>query len=698
MPLAPRPLVSGYTVDPPDARDLDDAIDVRKHAGGWRLCISIADVAEHLPAGSDADQQAYHRGFSRYFADHHDPMLPRELAEERLSLLGGQGRDTLTFSIDLDTAFDVTAIDIQKTRLQSRAQLTYDQVSEVLDAPHHTDYPYWRDALDLAYGLFRKRQGHGALALFDPLSGWGSTEEGRLVRLPEGARHRPYLIVQELMILVNHAITRHLAAQGLPLLFRNHTRRQAEEDDASLSDLQAFRLDPSPTRLERLQPHLGHLFNRACYHPLNQGHVGLGLACYTHWTSPIRRYSDLVNHRQLRAWLDGEPPPYGHEVLVAIGAHLAEASDQARQAQLAAQDQACLTLLNRADAADLAALTPKTISRLAESLAAGDLELSEPRLAELQCRLQDDALTPADLMRLLLAPAADGPWPALKAAVLTWLRQHPAEVLQVFHAAHQVYSWPPLNGLDWRESQIGPAHNPIFCAQVGMTDGSRQVTSQAARSATRRGARQGALLSLLGRLVGVDVPLPADTVPAPIETPAPPEPPPHLEIDNPKGLLLEIAQRQQTAAPTFDLTSDGPSHLRQYICVASIDLDGRCYRSAPSLALSKKEAERASALNLLAQLPPALLEKPPRRDLPIDITPGKHPVSLLQEWTSRQLDKQPHYAFERSGPPHAPLFICTCQIDTAQAVKQWQGTGATKKAAKTEAARTACRSLLGQII
>jgi ribonuclease R len=313
MPATPRALAHGRTIDPPDAADLDDAIDVRKHPWGWRVCASIADVAEHVPLGGEIDQQAYEQGFSHYFADRQDPMLPMEMAVDRLSLLAGQPRDTLTFRLDLDADFAVTALDIQKTRLQSDAQLTYDDVSAVLDAPHHPDYPYWRDALDLAYGLFRQRQGHGALAVFDPLSGRGSTEEGRLVRLPEGAACRAYLIVQELMILVNHAVTHHLTDQGLPLLFRNHTLRPDDASADDLSDIEAFRLDPSAERLGHLQARLGHLFNRAVYQPVTAGHVGLGLSCYAHWTSPIRRYSDLVNHRQLRAWLDGDAPPYSHE-------------------------------------------------------------------------------------------------------------------------------------------------------------------------------------------------------------------------------------------------------------------------------------------------------------------------------------------------------------------------------------------------
>ena len=691
MPLSPRPLAHGRTIDPPDAADLDDATYVRKHPWGWRVCVSIADVAEHVPIGGEVDRQAYEQGLSHYFADRQDPMLPLEMAVDRLSLLAGQPRDALTFHLALDADFAITALDIQKTRLQSDAQLTYDDVSAVLDAPHHPDYAYWRDALDLAYGLLRQRQGLGALALFDPLSGCGSTEEGRLVRLPEGAACRAYLIVQELMILVNHAVTRHLTAQGLPLLFRNHTLRLDGESGDDASALAAFRLDPSAERLGRL----GHLLNRAVYHPVNQGHLGLRLPCYAHWTSPIRRYSDLVNHRQLRAWLGGETPPYSHEALVAIGEHLSEAARTARQARQDDDDQAEDELLRQAGEAELAELDRAIISRLIERLAEGRLDLNDLRLAELQRRLQDGALTPGDLMRLLLAPETQGPWVDLKADALAWLTTHPAEAMQVYHAAHHAHGWPPLNALSWRESQCGPPHAAIFNAEVSLAHERWQAASPPVQSATRRGARQRALLSLLSRLVGVDIALPAEELATANPEPTPPAPPAELAaIANPKGLLLEIARRQHAKTPTFNVSCDGPSHLRQFVCVAALDLHGRAYRSAPHGAWSKRDAERASALDLLAQLPVQFTKTPPRRGKTLVITPDKNPVSLLQEWTSQRLCKQPHYAFERSGPSHAPVFVCICRVKLADEVHAWQGTGSTKKEAKTQAAQAACESLL----
>ena len=695
MPLTPRALAHGRTIDPPDAADLDDAIDVRKHSWGWRVCVSIADVAEHVPAGSQVDQQAYQQGFSHYFADRQDPMLPLEMAEDRLSLLGGQWRDTLTFRLDLDANFAVTALDIQKTRLQSDAQLTYDQVSAVLDAPHHPDYADWRDALDLAYGLFRRRQGLGALAVFDPLSGRGSSEEGRLVRLPEGAACRAYLIVQELMILVNHAVTRHLIERGLSLLFRNHTLRLDGENAGDLSDLEAFRREPSAEHLGRLQTRLGHLLNRAVYHPVNQGHVGLGLSCYAHWTSPIRRYSDLVNHRQLRAWLDGDTPPYTHEALMAIGEHLAEAALAARQARQADDDQIETERLRQAGEAELAELNRSSISRLIDRLAAGHLDLGAARMADLQRRLQENALTPADLMRLLLAPSADDAWSDLKAAALAWLTAHPAAALQVYHAAHQALGWPPVDGLTWRERQLGPAHAAIFSAEVSLGHEDWQAASRPVQSATRRGARQRALLSLLGRLVGLDIDLPAEALTIATPAPLPPAVPTGLDhVSNPKGLLIEIAQRHSAEAPAFEVSEDGPSHLRQFICIAAIHLQGQSYRSAPHTALSKRDAERASALDLLSQLPAKLTKSSPPRHQPMVITPDKSPVSLLQEWTHQHRYPQPRYVFERSGPSHAAVFVCICHVHLAGQRQTWKGTGATKKEAKTHAALAACQSLL----
>ncbi len=687
MTLPPRPRVHGLTIDPPDACDLDDAIDVHKHQDGWRILVSIADVAEHVHVAHAADQEAYQRAFTRYFADDNEPMFPQDLVEGRLSLLPGHVRDTLTFGVDVDTCFEVTGLDIAKTQMMSEMQLSYDHVSDALDTPEDPRHRYWSEALELAYGLFEQRRTRGALAIFDPGMSLRSTEEGTIVRMPEGPSHRAYLIVQELMILVNHAVTAHLLARGLTLLLRNHTTRQADVRTRYLRELAALMLAPSAAVLAQLNHQVVHLLDRAHYSPVNHGHVGLNLPSYAHWTSPIRRYADLVNHRLLRAWLDGHEPPYSFGALETIGAHVGEVADGLRQERHLAQTHARLETLSQADEATLAALDGPEMRDLLAHLATGTIALSASCAAEVHRRLRHDAFTTSDMTRLLFAPRSEGRWSELKEEALRWLTGHLGQVFHVLNVGHYFYGWPSIDELVWHESHLGPRHMPTFCAEASMVHGGQRLTSQAAVSSTKHNAQQWALLSLLSRVAGLDFTLPAERAEATASLRGP-------LASNPKGRLMELTQALKQAAPAFAFSEHGPSHHKRYSCVASLQLESQHYRSAPCLGTSKKEAERFAALDILTQLPDAIAEGGKRKEKSLGVTPGKNPVSVLQEWTSQHAYEPPLYDFARSGPPHASVFVCTCEVRMEQEVTQWQGVGMTKKAAKAHAAQAACQTLL----
>ncbi len=690
MTLVPRPLVSGVTIDPPGACDLDDAIDVHKHPDGWHFLVSIADVAEHVPADHAADQLAYQLAFSRYWGDPKQPMLPRELTENRLSLLPHEARDTITFTLDLDNRLEVTGLDIQKTRLRSAAKLSDDDVGEALNTPEHPCYRQWCEALELAYGLFEQRQNRGALAVFDLDNALRSNEEGKFVRMPQGAAHRPYLIVQELMMLVNHAVSAHLLDSGLTLLFRNHTTVEANVRERYLSQLEALMLEPTADVLEQINHQVAHLFERAHYSPVNQGHVGLNLPCYAHWTSPIRRYADLVNHRLLQAWLGGEQPPYSHGELEAIGAHLAEVADGLREARSRVKKETAFEALVQADEAALAELGGKQVSRLIESLEAGKIDLSSAHTADLHRRLTHDALTTSDLTRLFFVPSRQGLWPELKKAALTWLMDHLGEIFQVFNVGHHLYGWPPSDELMWHDTQSGPPHMPTFGVAVSMGQDGKHFTSERAVSSSKHHARQQALLSLLSRLAGLDLTLPSEPAEGTMDLSGP-------AMANPKGRLLEIAQGLKEAAPTFEMSEQGASHERRYTCVALVTLESQLYRSSPCVGHSKKEAERLASVDVLMQLPGEVVDGRKQTEKSIRLTPDKNPISVLQEWTVEFLQGHPLYDFERAGPGHAPVFVCTCEVNMGQGVKQWQGVAMTKKAAKANAAQAACETLLKSV-
>lgn len=686
MRPSPRPLVTGFTIDPLDACELDDAIDICKRPQGWHLAVSVVDVAAHVQAGSDEDQQAYQRAFTRYFDSRREPMLPQTLAEERLSLLPEQLRDTLTFTMDFNTRLEVIRLDIQQTQLGNEAQLTYDDVSEILDTPSHTQHVYWREALELAEGLFKQRQQRGALAIFDLGNALRSTEEGKLLRLSEGSSHQAYLIVQECMIAANHSVTAYLLEQGVPLLFRNQTSIHEDIREQYLSELQPLLRDPSAEMIEQINHHLARLLDRAHYSPVNQGHVGLNLSCYAHWTSPLRRYADLVNHHLLRAWLHDQALPYGRRELELIGAHLDDVVGEMRQQRILDKQRAKAKRLRQDDETTLAALESKEMTSLIESLASGQIEWCASRVAEIERRLSDDALTISDITRLLFAPSTQALCSELKQGALRWLTGHSARVFQVFDLGHRFYGWPAGRQLEWEEGQRGSGHMQTFWASVSVVHEGHRLISQTAACASKQEAKQWALLSLLSRLAGLDWGLPKWVSEAVQSAASPPS--------NPKGILLEIAQAFKEAAPVLTLSVEGPVHQPSYTCVGALQLSGVSYTSAPHRGTSKKKSERLAALDILGQLPEAVVKY---RTDKFQLTPEKNPISLLQEWSTQYACELPLYSFDSSGPPHAPMFICTCEVSTVQGVKLWQGVGVTKKAAKAQAAEAACETLLSEM-
>jgi len=217
--------VKGITIDGPSSGDLDDAFWLeREPQGGYRLQVSIADVGSLItPHTTPAlDETAFQRSFTRYYADRNTPVLPRELSEGALSLLQGQPRPTITISIPFDTHLRAGEPQIQRTALCNERRFAYGEVDEEIDHPRTTFAPMLQDAYHLAWRLLQARRAKGALALYDLNTGWITTEEGSLIRLPEGQRHKAQIIIQEWMIVTNQSLALYFAQQGLPALYRNH--------------------------------------------------------------------------------------------------------------------------------------------------------------------------------------------------------------------------------------------------------------------------------------------------------------------------------------------------------------------------------------------------------------------------------------------------------------------------------------------
>ena len=306
------------TIDPDDARDFDDAIHVEKIDNeGWRLGVHIADVSAYVTPGSALDKEALRRGNSVYLPDRVIPMLPERLSNGVCSLNPDVDRLTQSVFIQFSKDGRVKSARFARTIIRSARRLTYKEAFAILKSPA-------RDALserlhiawDLASLLRRNRFAQGSLDLDFPEVKVRLDETGRPIRLERIENDESHQLVEEFMLAANEAVARELKNRSIPTIYRVHENPDPEK----LTEFREFVLSfnykaGDLTQRRELQRLLASLrgkpeeqalkigllksLKRARYSPQPLGHYGLSKVNYTHFTSPIRRYADLVVHRAL---------------------------------------------------------------------------------------------------------------------------------------------------------------------------------------------------------------------------------------------------------------------------------------------------------------------------------------------------------------------------------------------------------------
>jgi len=328
-----RSLVT-FTIDGEQAKDFDDAVSIERRDGGFRLWVHIADVSHYVAEGSALDKDAYERANSVYFPGSVIPMLPFELSNEICSLKPNEDRLAMSVQMDLDKRGEVCASKMFKSVIRSNARLTYTEVGSLLeqhrsgkdvseDTPGFAQYLYDMD--DAAQLLTKARMSRGSLDfdLPDPviiLDLQGKPED--IVREERNPAHR---LIEEFMIAANEAVASYLTVNGCKCAYRVHE----PPDDESLIGLSQtlksvgmkvsfaggdlsnkFQQLIQRVRGKRIERLVSYLILRALkiakYSPENIGHFGLASSCYAHFTSPIRRYPDLMVHRFLKQQLKGK--------------------------------------------------------------------------------------------------------------------------------------------------------------------------------------------------------------------------------------------------------------------------------------------------------------------------------------------------------------------------------------------------------
>lgn len=318
------------TIDGEDARDFDDAVFAEKRKGGWRLWVAIADVSHYVKPGSPLDQEAQERGTSVYFPEYVVPMLPEVLSNGLCSLKPRVDRLAMVCEMNIDSSGRITNFRFAEALIRSHERLTYTRVAKVLEERHQDEQPERQklgsicehiDQLHELYGaLMAARKKRGAMEFETVEVRFEFDADRKIEKIVPLQRNDAHKLIEECMLCANICAAEFLQKNGLPGLYRVHMP-PANEKLAALRDyLSELGLwlgggeQPAPADFKQLVEAMGdrpdiniiqtmilRSQQQAVYQPENKGHFGLAYDAYAHFTSPIRRYPDLMVHRAIRS-------------------------------------------------------------------------------------------------------------------------------------------------------------------------------------------------------------------------------------------------------------------------------------------------------------------------------------------------------------------------------------------------------------
>ena len=353
-----------FTCDPVTAKDFDDALSIEKDRKGNRILgVHIADVSHYVKPGSAIDREAHRRSTSVYLLNRVVPMLPEALSNGVCSLVPGEDRLAFSAFLTFDRHGHCIARRFAKSVIRSQARFTYEQVMALIKGRNRSGIPKRQVGAvlaihELAQQLRKLRFAAGALDLDVPETQILIDDYGEMTGIEERSYDESHQMVEECMVAANEAVAKELWGRGIKILARLHEPPNPERMEMLRADLAAIGVkcgDITHGRnmakfLAKIKRHpLGRTISvlvlrslkRACYDARNMGHFGLAKDCYSHFTSPIRRYPDLLLHRQLADFVASKGKSGGRvpqKILDGAAKHCSDMEERADEAERSLQE------------------------------------------------------------------------------------------------------------------------------------------------------------------------------------------------------------------------------------------------------------------------------------------------------------------------------------------------------------------------
>jgi ribonuclease R len=360
-----------FTIDPDDAQDFDDAVSARREDGHVRLWVHIADVTAYLRPGGPLEREAFRRANSVYVPGAVEPMLPEALSNRACSLRPGEEKLAVTVEIEM-RGVEPKAVSFHRSRVRSDRRLTYREVDEIFAGRARAEEP-WAAPLEAARELARALRGkRESLEIGAPEPTFEFDSEGQVRGVRYEEQSESHRLIEQLMILANEQVAGYLADHKLPTLYRVHERPEPSSVEFLVEQLASLDI-ATPALPKHMTPQQAadvvaeisrvvareaqgrygiatlvlRSLKQAFYSPRNLGHAGLASPRYCHFTSPIRRYPDVVAHRALLQGLGIDQTAAPAHELDEAGVVSSAREREAMQIERAADDICLAFLLER---------------------------------------------------------------------------------------------------------------------------------------------------------------------------------------------------------------------------------------------------------------------------------------------------------------------------------------------------------------